>query len=559
MDDGLPIHPIHIDTIIPPPELNAPFPLAPKYVIMSAYETEATAMEAPLAPIILRRRIEPSEKRTYFGLTFSVPEKIERIDLSYHYDRYRESTVGAGADASAERLCRDACGGTADRPASAHIRRQINLIDLALSGPNGRFIGASGSDRDHIFVSGTQSAAGYASGPIEPGEWTIHVGAIEIAPEGCEVTYTVRLTPKRRRLWRGDMHVHTSASDGFLPTAETAALAKAAGLDFLAITDHNNYAQNDFPAVPGITLLPGSEWTHLYGHANLLGVKKPLERAYCVDSPEDALELLGEARARGAFLSINHPFWDWKLGYDLPFDGIEVWNGPMVENNQKCVEWWHELLCARAIAAGPADDWRLPALGGSDFHRPELERVLGSPCTGLYADSAEPDDLLDAVRGGRSYIAFAPNGPGVDIAAAQPAQADGPGSTADAIDSDGLAGSDGLADPDGSAGLDSAAHAPVSAMRRDGGVCCRALCGIGDFAPMGAETHFAFTGLRGGDRIRLITNCGEETILCPPGADRLDLIRRFDNARFCRTEVLRVYGSRPDERLAMVSNPIYYR
>jgi len=61
---------------------------------------------------------------------------------------------------------------------------------------------------------------------------------------------------------RIDLHVHSSASDGTDPPAEVARRAAAAGLDVVALTDHDTMA-GIAPAAaalpPGLTLVPGLE------------------------------------------------------------------------------------------------------------------------------------------------------------------------------------------------------------------------------------------------------------------------------------------------------------
>lgn len=46
--------------------------------------------------------------------------------------------------------------------------------------------------------------------------------------------------------YRGDFHVHTNASDGAYPPSLVAGIAKAEGLDFVAITDHNTIDVGDY-------------------------------------------------------------------------------------------------------------------------------------------------------------------------------------------------------------------------------------------------------------------------------------------------------------------------
>lgn len=61
-----------------------------------------------------------------------------------------------------------------------------------------------------------------------------------------------------------DLHTHSSASDGTDPPAELVRLAAAAGVDVLAITDHDTTAGWDRAAAAlpsGMTLLPGAEFS----------------------------------------------------------------------------------------------------------------------------------------------------------------------------------------------------------------------------------------------------------------------------------------------------------
>lgn len=51
-----------------------------------------------------------------------------------------------------------------------------------------------------------------------------------------------RIAGRGRGWYRGDLHVHSVYSDGRLKPAELAAAARAAGLDFIATTDHNTTA-----------------------------------------------------------------------------------------------------------------------------------------------------------------------------------------------------------------------------------------------------------------------------------------------------------------------------
>jgi predicted metal-dependent phosphoesterase TrpH len=75
---------------------------------------------------------------------------------------------------------------------------------------------------------------------------------------------------------RADLHCHSTASDGTGPPAEVMARARAAGLDVIALTDHDTVAGHAEArrALPGgLTLVPGIELScRLRGHSvHLLG------------------------------------------------------------------------------------------------------------------------------------------------------------------------------------------------------------------------------------------------------------------------------------------------
>src|SRR5690606_38400185 len=77
------------------------------------------------------------------------------------------------------------------------------------------------------------------------------------------------------RWYRGDLHSHTTCSDGCHRPADLLAVARAEGLDFLAITDHNSIgAFAEIDGEPGPFILPGVEVTLEQGHFNVFGVER---------------------------------------------------------------------------------------------------------------------------------------------------------------------------------------------------------------------------------------------------------------------------------------------
>jgi predicted metal-dependent phosphoesterase TrpH len=70
---------------------------------------------------------------------------------------------------------------------------------------------------------------------------------------------------------RADLHSHSTASDGTQPPADVMSRAAAAGLDVIALTDHDTVAGHREAAAalpPGLTLLPGMELScRMEGHS----------------------------------------------------------------------------------------------------------------------------------------------------------------------------------------------------------------------------------------------------------------------------------------------------
>ena len=75
----------------------------------------------------------------------------------------------------------------------------------------------------------------------------------------------------------GVVHVHTTLSDGGGTPQEVAAAARAAGLGFVVITDHNNLDAKGFEGYhDGVLVLVGTEISTTAGHVLGLGVTDPV-------------------------------------------------------------------------------------------------------------------------------------------------------------------------------------------------------------------------------------------------------------------------------------------
>lgn len=224
----------------------------------------------------------------------------------------------------------------------------------------------------------------------------------------------------------GDFHSHTIHSDGF-ETPES--LLKAAfhhGLDFVAVTDHNNYEGSAEAVVVAksknipITVINGEEYSSSFTkmHIISLGADKPLGKwNYFPDvTPENenysAVEfskiLCEKIKENGGVSVMCHPLWkpfrpDGSR-LDVPmsivkelmeadvFDAIEIVGGsPADDLTTSC----HHHTMARTFGSTPD---KIAYLGSTDSHTYSVDPNCGKHFTLLFAKDNTQKDIIDAVR-----------------------------------------------------------------------------------------------------------------------------------------------------------------
>jgi hypothetical protein len=100
---------------------------------------------------------------------------------------------------------------------------------------------------------------------------------------------------------RGAFHVHTTRSDGSGTVEKVAAAARAAGLQFVVLTDHNDFAQREPVFIGGVLMLPAVEISTNSGHLVAFDMKTPL------DGPRARQEGVSAVEAVGGVSVLAHP------------------------------------------------------------------------------------------------------------------------------------------------------------------------------------------------------------------------------------------------------------
>lgn len=199
---------------------------------------------------------------------------------------------------------------------------------------------------------------------------------------------------------KGNLHAHTTRSDGARDVQEVIDDYAARGYDYLAITDHDIFTSETDHANwdnRGMVLLPGNEITRSGPHLLHVGATR------FVAPQSDRQAILDEItnRKRGDFVVVNHP--DWQEGFNhcsiekllmwKGYAGIEIYNGVIgdLTGSPYALNKWDTLLSEGRKVWGFAND---------DSHRAS-HVALGWNV--VYARERTSRALVDALRTGRFY------------------------------------------------------------------------------------------------------------------------------------------------------------
>ncbi|MFO1325742.1 MAG: CehA/McbA family metallohydrolase [Rubrivivax sp.] len=209
------------------------------------------------------------------------------------------------------------------------------------------------------------------------------------------------------RFFKGNLHTHSTTSDGQLPADEVCRRYRERGYDFICLSDHFLPAY-DYPVTDtrpcrtdGFTTILGAEVhvpsTDLGEKWHLLANGLPLDFEPTRDG-ETAPEIAARCAAAGAFVSIVHPAW-----YSLSVDdarSIDAAHAVEVYNHTSQVKTDRgdgTVMLDSLLALGH----RLNALACDDAHF-EFDDAFGAWVM-VKAPERDPDALLAALKAGHYY------------------------------------------------------------------------------------------------------------------------------------------------------------
>lgn len=186
-----------------------------------------------------------------------------------------------------------------------------------------------------------------------------------------------------------DLHVHTNASaDGHCAVEDVLRQAKTAGLDAVAVTDHDSVkaAKRALELDTEILVIPGIEVSTKQGHVLLLGTVEEFPK------DEDALETIRKGKEAGCLVIIPHPYHRFRHAVGLhskdallEADALEGYNSRYYTqgSNKKAVRF--------------AKRYNKPVTAGSDAHDC---RFVGYGINEIEAGERSVEAVLSAIRAG---------------------------------------------------------------------------------------------------------------------------------------------------------------
>lgn len=202
-------------------------------------------------------------------------------------------------------------------------------------------------------------------------------------------------TPEKLPWLRGNLHAHTTNSDGDFSPAKVLRRYAALGYDFLMISDHDVFTDPASLDPLGMVLLPGYEVTaggpHML-HVNASTLLEPVP---------DRQKVIEGILEDGGFCVVNHPNWEDDFNHCPQglleswrgYAGIEIYNGVIrcLTGTPLATDRWDRLLGAGRRIWGFAND---------DSHK---EGDYGIAWNMVQSASREPEAILAALAAGRFY------------------------------------------------------------------------------------------------------------------------------------------------------------
>jgi len=211
---------------------------------------------------------------------------------------------------------------------------------------------------------------------------------------------------KGRKWFKGNLHTHTTVSDGILSPEEVCKLYKSNGYDFISLTDHWKYGEQT--VFEDMLVLSGCEYNLNNGvkkgfhHILGVGTEKFPENISEASSPEEVIEAI---HACGGLVIYGHPAWSLNTFDQLlqvkDADAVEIFNSvsDLPRNCRPDSSLLLDIMAANGVF------WNIIATDDAHFYE------KADTCRSfvyVQAEECTREALLDAIKKGNCYASQGP-------------------------------------------------------------------------------------------------------------------------------------------------------
>ena len=216
------------------------------------------------------------------------------------------------------------------------------------------------------------------------------------------------------RFWRGNIHTHSTLSDGALAPEKVIEAYQRAGYDFLQLSEHflsvygwpiadtRKFRSNRFTTLIGAELHALQTSAGELWHIVAAGLPLDFDPA---SSDETGPELAARAASNGAFVSLAHPAWSQLTLADA--DTITCAHSVEIFNTGCCVETDRgdgSYLLDQMLNQGR----RVSANATDDAHFMNGDHDAFGGWIQVKSQSLDPEDILRAMKAGHFYSSQGP-------------------------------------------------------------------------------------------------------------------------------------------------------
>ncbi len=214
----------------------------------------------------------------------------------------------------------------------------------------------------------------------------------------------MKIFDRDKRWYKGNLHTHTTISDGFLTLEDCIDAYKQRGYDFMAVTDHRKYFPGRFE--DDFLVFAGEEFMHedkvRWTAYHIIGINQ--DSHFETDNDSDPQFIIDEIKKRGGLVVMGHPMWSLMSHEEInELHGIDA---------TEALSGISEEYSGRGNSIGYADvlatmNQPLLLFGVDDMHF--VSRDLARCWIMLQTDDFSREGVMDAVYRGQFYATEGPS------------------------------------------------------------------------------------------------------------------------------------------------------